>query len=106
MGALVERARAMALTPADVGGGAVTVSNAGMHHVSWMSSIINPGQSAILGVGTERRLFRPDQSGAPRLAREVGVVLSCDHRVLDGVRALAFLNEVRAALEAPQALFD
>lgn len=104
--ALVERARAMALTPADVGGGAVTVSNAGMHDVSWMSSIINPGQSAILGVGTERRLFRPDEGGAPRLAREVGVVLSCDHRVLDGVRALAFLNEVRAALEAPQTLFD
>jgi len=106
MGALVERARAMALTPADVGGGAVTVSNAGMHEVTWMSSIINPGQSAILGVGTERRLLRPDESGAPRLAREVGVVLSCDHRVLDGARALAFLNEVRAALESPQALFD
>lgn len=104
--ALVERARAMALTPADVGGGAVTVSNAGMHDVTWMSSIINPGQSAILGVGTERRRFRPDEAGAPRLAREVGVVLSCDHRVLDGARALAFLNQVRAALEAPEALFD
>jgi pyruvate dehydrogenase E2 component (dihydrolipoamide acetyltransferase) len=70
-----------------------------------MSSIINPGQAAILGVGTERRVFRPDESGAPRLAREVGVVLSCDHRVLDGVRGLAFLNDVRSALEAPQALF-
>lgn len=106
MDALAERARTLALTPADVGGGAVTVSNAGMHGVTWMSSIINPGQSAILGVGSERRLFRPDESGAPRLAREIGVVLSCDHRVLDGVRALAFLNEVRAALESPQALFD
>lgn len=106
MDALIERARAMALTPADVGGGAITVSNAGMHDVTWMSPIINPGQSAILGVGTERRLFRPDASGAPRLAREVGMVFSCDHRVLDGVRALAFLNEVRAALQAPEALFD
>jgi len=106
MDALAERARTLALTPADVGGGAVTVSNAGMHGVTWMSSIINPGQSAILGVGSERRLFRPDESGAPRLVREVGVVLSCDHRVLDGVRALAFLNDVRAALESPQALFD
>lgn len=106
MDALAERARTLALTPADVGGGAVTVSNAGMHGVTWMSSIINPGQSAILGVGSERRLFRPDENGAPRLVREVGVVLSCDHRVLDGVRALAFLNDVRAALESPQALFD
>lgn len=105
-GALIERARAIALTPADVGGGALTVSNAGMHDVTWMSSIINPGQSAILGVGAERAVFQPDAGGAPRLAREVGVVLSCDHRVLDGVRALAFLNDVRAALESPQALFD
>ena len=106
MGALIERARAMALTPGDVGGGALTVSNAGMHDVTWMSPIINPGQSAILGVGAERAVFRPDAGGAPRLAREIGVVLACDHRVLDGVRALAFLNDVRAALEAPQALFD
>ena len=105
IGALIERARTGALTPADVGGGAITVSNAGMHDVTWMSSIINPGQAAILGVGAERRVFRPDANGAPRLVREVGVVLSCDHRVLDGVRGLAFLNDVRTALEAPQALF-
>lgn len=104
--ALVARARAMALTPADVGGAALTVSNAGMHDISTMTAIIIPGQSAILGVGTERSVFRPDASGAPRLAREVGVVLSCDHRVLDGVRAAAFLNDVRSTLEAPEALFD
>jgi len=105
MDALVARARAGTLTPDDVGGGAISVSNAGMHDVTWMSSIINPGQSAILGVGTERPVFRPGPDGAPRLAREVGVVLSCDHRVLDGVRGLAFLNDVRAALEAPESLF-
>ena len=105
IGALIDRARAGALRPDDVGGGAITVSNAGMHDVTWMSSIINPGQAAILGVGAERRTFRPGEDGAPRIAREVGVVLSCDHRVLDGVRGLAFLNDVRRALEAPQALF-
>lgn len=103
---LVARASAMALTPRDVGGGAITVSNAGMRDVTWMASIINAGQTAILGVGSERAVFRPDARGAPRLAREIGVVLSCDHRVLDGVRGLAFLNDVRAAIEAPEALFD
>lgn len=106
IGSLIERARAAALGAEDVGGGAITVSNAGMHDVTYMASIINPGQAAILGVGSERRVLRPDAQGAPRLAREIGVVLSCDHRVLDGVRALAFLNEVRAALEAPEPLFD
>lgn len=105
VGILVARARAMALTAADVGGGAITVSNAGMHDVTWMASIINPGQAAILGVGAERKVFRPDGQGAPCLAREVCVVLSCDHRVLDGVKGLALLNEVRGTLEAPEALF-
>jgi pyruvate dehydrogenase E2 component (dihydrolipoamide acetyltransferase) len=104
--ALVEKARTRTLAADEVGGGAITVSNAGMHDVTYMASIINPGQAAILGVGSERRLFRPDAQGAPRLAREIGVVLSCDHRVLDGVRAAAFLNAVRAALEAPEPLFD
>jgi len=105
MRALVERARAATLTAKDVGGGAITVSNAGMHDVTWMASIINPGQAAILGVGSERKVFRPDEQGARRLAREVCVVLSCDHRVLNGVKGLALLNEVRRTLEAPAALF-
>ena len=105
LGTLVGRARAMALTAADIGGSAITVSNAGMHDVTWMASIINPGQAAILGVGSERKVFRPDEQGTPRLAREICVVLSCDHRVLDGVKGIALLNEVRSILERPEALF-
>lgn len=103
--ALVERARSGNLTADDVGGGAVSVSNAGMHDVTYMASIINPGQAAMLGVGSERAVFRPDENGAPRLAREIGAVLSCDHRVFDGVKGLALLNAVRARLEAPEQLF-
>lgn len=103
--ALVERARAGSLSADDVGGCAISISNAGMHEVTYMASIIHPGQAAMLGVGSERALFRPDQNGAPRLTREIGVVLSCDHRVLDGVKGLALLNALRAQLEAPGKLF-
>jgi pyruvate dehydrogenase E2 component (dihydrolipoamide acetyltransferase) len=102
---LVARARSGALSPEEVGGGAITLSNAGMFDVTYMGSIINPGQAAILGVGSERRRFRPDASGAPQLAREIGVVLSCDHRVLDGVHGLQLLNGVRKRLELPAQLF-
>ncbi|TAK72002.1 MAG: 2-oxo acid dehydrogenase subunit E2 [Betaproteobacteria bacterium] len=102
---LVARARGGELSPHEVGGGAITLSNAGMFDVTYMGSIINPGQAAILGVGSERRRFRPDESGAPRLVREIGVVLSCDHRVLDGVRGLQLLNGVRERLELPAQLF-
>jgi pyruvate dehydrogenase E2 component (dihydrolipoyllysine-residue acetyltransferase) len=102
---LVARARSGELSPEEVGGGAITLSNAGMFDVTYMGSIINPGQAAILGVGSERRRFRADASGAPQLARDIGVVLSCDHRVLDGVRGLKLLNGVRERLELPAPLF-
>lgn len=100
--ALTARARAGSLTAAD-GGGApmMTLSNAGMHDVTWMTSIIPPGQAAILGVGTTRAVFRPDAQGRPELRRELGLVLSCDHRVFDGVTGLALLNAIRMRLTRP-----
>ena len=100
----IERAQAGRLTAADMAGGAITVSNAGMHGVTYMTSIINPGQAMILGVGSVRELFRPDAGGQPELRRELGMVLSADHRVLDGVRALGFLKRVLHYLEQPLAL--
>ena len=101
---LVERARAGRLSADDVGGAAIAVSNAGMHDVTWVTSIINPGQSAILGVGSVREIFRPDADGAPALRREMGVVLSADHRVHTGVEGLAFLAALKRHLESPMRL--
>ncbi|MEP9390038.1 dihydrolipoamide acetyltransferase family protein [Mesorhizobium sp. KR9-304] len=102
--ALVERARSGRLSAADMEGGALAVSNAGMHDVTWVTSIINPGQSAILGVGSVRSLFRPDGDGRPELRRELGIVLSADHRVHTGVEGLAFLSSLKAYLETPMRL--
>jgi pyruvate dehydrogenase E2 component (dihydrolipoamide acetyltransferase) len=98
---LVERARAGRMSQRDLGHAAITVSNAGMHHVRYMTSIINPGQAMILGVGSIQSVFLPDADGQPELRRQMGVVLSADHRVLDGVRGLKFLNVVREFLEQP-----
>ncbi|MEG1681495.1 MAG: dihydrolipoamide acetyltransferase family protein, partial [Stenotrophomonas sp.] len=81
---LIERAQNSRLSSAEMQGGAITVSNAGMHDVTYMASIINPGQSMILGVGSIREVFRPDDNGQPVIRREMGMVLSADHRVLDG----------------------
>ncbi len=100
-GEVVARARAGRLAAGDVGGGAVTVSNAGMHNVTYMTSIITPGQSSILGVGSIREVFRPDARRRPRLRQEIGLVLSCDHRILDGVAGIAFLNRIKAYIESP-----
>lgn len=102
LAALTGRARAGALRPDDLDGEPMmTLSNAGMHDVTWMTSIIPPGQSAILGTGSVRATFRPDAQGQPVVAREMGLVLSCDHRIFDGVSGLALLNRIRKALSRP-----
>lgn len=103
-GEMIGRAQAGRLSSGDMQGGAITVSNAGMHDVTYMTSIINPGQSMILGVGCIREVFRPDEGGQPVIRREMGMVLSADHRVLDGVTGLKFLKLVVQALSQPVGL--
>ncbi|CCJ51636.1 dihydrolipoamide acetyltransferase family protein [Bordetella parapertussis] len=103
-GALLGRVRAGKATREDMSGGAISISNAGMFNVTYMAPIINPPQSAILGVGSIRELFRPDEQGAPALRREMGLVLAADHRLHDGASALAFLNHVIDLLQDPYRL--
>ena len=99
---IVARAREGELTPNDVTGGTFTVSNLGMFGIDRFSAIINPPESAILAVG--RTTSRP---GAMNEAGEIGLIptltltLSVDHRVLDGVVAARFLQDVREAIEEP-----
>jgi pyruvate dehydrogenase E2 component (dihydrolipoamide acetyltransferase) len=102
--ALVDKARNGELEAGQMSGGAISISNAGMFNVTWMTPIINPGQSMILGVGSVRELFRPDANGQPALCRELGLVLAADHRILDGVSGLKMLNAVIANLEKPLSL--
>jgi pyruvate dehydrogenase E2 component (dihydrolipoamide acetyltransferase) len=100
-GALTERARAGRLGADEMRGGTMAVSNVGMHDATLLTPIIHPGHCAILGVGSIRELFRPGADGRPELRREMGLVLACDHRVLDGVAALAFLHRIVQLLQNP-----
>lgn len=104
---LIERARHGRLGAGEMSGGAITVSNAGMHGLAAMASIIVPGQAMILGVGAVRELFRPDAQGTPALRREITLTLSVDHRVLDGVAGATLLSAMVDALAHPtRLLFD
>lgn len=98
------RARDGRLAAADVGGGAISLSNVGMHDVTALVPIISPPQSMILGVGAERSVFRPDAEGRPALRRELVLSLACDHRVIDGALAARFLAAVAAAIRTPLGL--
>jgi pyruvate dehydrogenase E2 component (dihydrolipoamide acetyltransferase) len=90
---LAERARAHRLHPQDISGATFTISNLGMYHVDAFSAIINPPQAAILAVGsiTDRVTAL---AGQPTVHPMMTLTLSCDHRVVDGVRAASFLNDL------------
>lgn len=105
MSLLVKKARERELTADDVTGGAISVSNAGMHDVTQMVSVISPGQSSIVGVGSIRRVFRPNAASMPELREELNLTMSFDHRVFDGVSGLKLLNAIKARLESPSDAF-
>ena len=100
---LVLKARSKKLAPADCTGGVFTVSNLGMHGVEEFAAIINPGESAILAVGSIRKApaVVEDRVEVRPLMR---ITLSSDHRVIDGVLAARFVGRLRALLENPQSL--
>ncbi|MBX5469509.1 MAG: 2-oxo acid dehydrogenase subunit E2 [Thermoleophilaceae bacterium] len=100
---LAALAREGRLTPAQIDGGTFTVSNLGMYGVRSFSAVINVPQAAILAVGALER--RPVVHGEAIVARHVmDLTLCCDHRILYGADAAAFLAEVRGNLELPERL--
>jgi pyruvate dehydrogenase E2 component (dihydrolipoamide acetyltransferase) len=101
--ALVARARSGQLSPDDLTGGTVTLTNLGMYRVDSFHAILNPPQAAILAVG--RIAERPVAiGGQPAVRRTVVLSLSCDHRVLDGVLGAQFLGRVAELIEKPYEL--
>lgn len=101
---LTQRARSGRLTAQDSGGGAICVSNLGGTRVRHVFPIILPGQSSILGVGRTEPVFRPDANGQPILRQELGLVLACDHRVLNGMDGARLLDAIVTRLEDPLSL--
>jgi len=100
---LRQKAQGMRFSSADVADGTFTLSNLGMYGIDVFRAIINPPQAAILTVG--RIAERPvGKDGLVVLRPTARLVLSVDHRVLDGAEAAPFLSEVRAILENPYLL--
>jgi pyruvate dehydrogenase E2 component (dihydrolipoamide acetyltransferase) len=100
---LADRARGGRITPAELDGGTFTVSNLGMFGVQSFTAVINVPQAAILAVGALER--RPVVEGDAIVARHVmDLTLCCDHRILYGADAAAFLAELRGNLEVPERL--
>lgn len=101
---LATRAKSGELSAEEMEGGAITVSNVGMFGSVTLLPIINPGQSAILGVGGPESVFRPDAEGAPELRTELPLAFACDHRIYDGVRATKLMHSLCNHLANPSKL--
>jgi pyruvate dehydrogenase E2 component (dihydrolipoamide acetyltransferase) len=100
---LVERARMRKLKPDEYLGATFTISNLGMFGVDEFSAIVNPPEGAILAVGAivEKPVVR---NGQIVIGHTMKVTLSSDHRIIDGVVAARFMQDLKKILENPASL--
>jgi len=98
-----KRAKAGTLTMADMAGGTFTISNGGVFGSLISTPIINPPQSAVLGM--HRIEERPVVLNGQIVARPMMyLALSYDHRLVDGREAVTFLVRMKEAIEDPTRL--
>src|SRR5690625_3031362 len=101
---LGQKARENKLLPDDMKGSTFTISNLGMYAIDGFTPIINPPETAILGVG--RITKKPIVVDDSIVIKPMMVLsLSFDHRAMDGAPAAAFLTDLKNNLENPYSLF-
>nr|WP_298929468.1 2-oxoglutarate dehydrogenase complex dihydrolipoyllysine-residue succinyltransferase [uncultured Allomuricauda sp.] len=100
---LAIRAREGEITVDEMTGGTFTITNGGVFGSMLSTPIINPPQSAILGMHNivERPIAK---DGQVVIAPIMFVALSYDHRIIDGKESVGFLVAVKEALESPEEL--
>ena len=92
--------QARSLTPADLRGATITLSNFGSIAGRYASLIVMPPQVAILGVGRTVALLARGADGGVALHRALPLSLTFDHRAVTGGMAARFLHVVIADLES------
>ena len=97
------RARDGKLTVDEMTGGTFTISNGGVYGSLMSTPILNPPQSAILGMHTikKRAVEDPHNPGQIALRPMMYLALSYDHRIIDGSEAVGFLVHVKDCIENP-----
>lgn len=100
---LALRARDGELTPDEMTGGTFTITNGGVFGSMLSTPIINPPQSAILGM--HNIVERPVAIDGEVVIRPIMyVALSYDHRIIDGKESVSFLYKVKEMLENPESM--
>jgi 2-oxoglutarate dehydrogenase E2 component (dihydrolipoamide succinyltransferase) len=101
--ALAQKARDNKINVADLQGGTFTITNGGIFGSLLSTPILNPPQSAILGMHTIQK--RPVAIDDQIVIRPMMyLALSYDHRLIDGREAVSFLVRVKECIESPERL--
>ncbi len=102
--ALSQKAREGKITIEDLQGGTFTITNGGIYGSMLSTPILNPPQSAVLGMHNivERPVV---ENGEVKIRPIMYIALSYDHRIIDGKEAVSFLKIVKDSLEQPKRLF-
>lgn len=96
---LVAAAREGRLSAADTRGGCFTISNLGAFGVGAFTPVLNPPESAILGIGAIEQEVRPVAGGGFEACERLTLSLTFDHRILDGAPAARFLQALCQRIE-------
>jgi len=101
---LATKARDGKLTLEEMTGGTFTITNGGVFGSLMSTPILNPPQSAILGMHTikNRAVEDPDNPGQLALRPMMYLAVSYDHRIIDGAEAVRFLVTVKDCIEHPE----
>ena len=100
IGDFAERARANKLTLDELTGGTFTITNGGVFGSLFSTPIVNPPQSAILGMHTIKDRAEVI-NGEVVIAPMMYIAISYDHRIIDGKDAVLFLVDIKNQLENP-----
>ena len=100
------RAREGKLSVDEMSGGTFTITNGGIYGSLMSTPILNPPQSAILGMHAikKRPIEDPRNPGQVALRPMMYLALSYDHRIIDGAEAVSFLVHVKDCIEKPERL--
>ncbi|MDV2999337.1 MAG: Dihydrolipoyllysine-residue acetyltransferase component of pyruvate dehydrogenase complex [Chroococcopsis gigantea SAG 12.99] len=96
---LVDRSRSKQLQPEEYNSGTFTISNLGMYGVDRFTAILPPGTGAILAVGAALPQVVATPEGLMGVQRQMTVNITCDHRIIYGADAAAFLQDLAKLLE-------
>ena len=96
---LVNRARAKQLQPEEYSTGTFTLSNLGMFGVDNFDAILPPGQGSILAIASASPQVVANDAGMMGVRRLMKVNITCDHRIIYGAQAAAFLQDLAKLIE-------